>query len=138
MDDQPEVSEDWKQCSDLTIYEAAFWVRLKFDPREHAYRLKHGDAEINDSFMHHPGGYEAVIDKCEVILSAIRSGFIEITKEVHNRAGRLDLDKTYISKSDWLAWCNNNELFELTNMFGLPSIDIEEFAAQPRTEIRNH
>lgn len=117
MPDQFDVSEEWKQCSDLTIYEAAFWVRLKFDPRRHAYRSELDDA-YHDHFMQHPGGYEAVVEKCEVILSAIRSGLIKTTKNVLTADGHLDDYQTYISKSDWLAWCENNGLHELLVRFG--------------------
>lgn len=128
MADQFDVSEDWKQSSDLTIYEAAFWVRLMSDPRSHAYRSEFDDA-YHDYFMQHPGGYEAVVEKCEVILSAVRSGIIKVTKEVLTPDGRLDCHQSYISKSDWLAWCGHNGLHDLLARFGYNQVPSDYISA---------
>jgi hypothetical protein len=115
--DESLVLDEWKQCADLSIYEAAFWIRLKFDPRSHAHRMQLDDA-YSDQFMQHPGGFDAVLEKLEVIRSAIRSGLIGITKEVLMSNGHYDCDKTYISKSDWLRWCEGNGLHDLALRFG--------------------
>jgi hypothetical protein len=125
MSDQTNISDDWIQSADLSIYEAAFWIKIGTDPRVHAYRAEIDDAYY-DQYMQHPGGYEAVINKCEVIVSAIRAGLIKTTREVQGTDGSLNYQQTYISKADWLAWCDNNQLFDLIKRFGF----IERIAPQ--------
>jgi hypothetical protein len=110
------IDEYWAEVSDLTIFEAAFWMKVGGDPRSHRDRCAQDDA-YDYAFHDHPGGAEAVHQKCLVILSAIRGEHIQVITEVRRSDQELDLHQTLIRKSDWIAWCRRNGYSELADRF---------------------
>lgn len=97
---------NWLEISDLTIFEAAFWMQMNSDPWAHEYRCE-CDPEYKYYFDDNPNGRDAVYEKCFVLESLIRTGGIETTKEIYGNQ-KLDYDLTRINKSDWLKWCYHN------------------------------
>lgn len=118
------ISEEWRRSSDLTIYEAAFWVTLEADPRQSAARQDNDDAYYT-VFMNHPGGHDAVWKQCEAIVGAVRVGVIKATHEARDADGTLNFKGTYISLLDWLKWCRSHGLSELAERFAEgPPVDL--------------
>lgn len=101
------IDKYWFEISDLTIFEAAFWMVIGGDPRSHKHRCA-CDGNYEAHFYDHPGGAEAVHEKCLVIESAIRANSIKVTKEEYLDNRELDFDRTRINKPDWLNWCYHN------------------------------
>jgi len=121
--DTPPMDKYWSEVSDLTIFEAAFWMEIDSDPRWHSARCDQDNAYQNN-FDDHPGGAEAVSVKCEVIKSAIRAGLIKMTKEIRSKNGAFTTSNMLILKSDWLNWCRQNGYAALSdrinpNLFAL-------------------
>ncbi len=96
-------TKHWRGMSDLTIYDAAFWIVHKSDPEQHSSRCQ-ADSEFEQNYLDNPYGEEAVYKFSQQIISAIRSNDIKTTKE-HFKNDFFDIKRTYISKSDWISWC---------------------------------
>lgn len=134
-----EVNEDWKQSSDLTIYEAAFWMRLDSDPKLHKYFVDHIPGYNGDSYIYERGLDVDIWDKCEVLLSAIRSGLIKTTKESISEDGSLKCEQTYILKDHWLKWCNETKEYKnLAAKFDFDSLGHLPDIVVAATEVVNH
>lgn len=130
--DKKIIDKYWLEVSDLTIFEAAFWMLLG-DPLNHNrfYPTKDDDLYINDiDDLRHIG--EDICDgdiewrirtdeKGEVIASAIRAGTIKTTEVECFDKKRFDFKRTRINKSDWLDWCRNHGYSELADRFTCPS-----------------
>lgn len=113
--DEP-LDKYWSEVSDLTIFHAAFWMQLRGDPRTHEKLCAINDRHDSD-FYAHPGGYEAVCEKCEVIFSAVRAGLITVTDDIRGSDQGLDPKRACILKSDWIAWCRQVDDSELADWF---------------------
>jgi hypothetical protein len=108
------ITDYWFEVEDLTIFHAAYWMQLGGDPRAHDYRCEHDPYKTyEEHFYEHPGGYEAVRERCEGLLSAIRVGLIKVTEGVRGSGHDFDPVKTRILKSDWIQWCRRNANPEL-------------------------
>ncbi len=103
----------WSQISDLTIYDAAFWMAHKFDPRDHAFDIEHKAGYAD--YFEGSGGLAAVHEKCELLISAIRAGRIKLSGETYLNDQTINVGKTRILKNDWLTWCRNNGYFDTAN-----------------------
>jgi hypothetical protein len=114
------VDKYWLEIPVLTVFEAAYWMKIESDPRDHAERCACDD-EYKEHYFERPGGDAAVHEKCLVIDGVIEVGTIKITKEVRLSNQRLDFDLTRINKSDWLDWCSKNGYAELAARFTPPS-----------------
>ena len=100
------VNERWQKMSDLTIYDAAFWMVVGSDPTEHKL-LCDSNSYLGDQYYYHPGGLEAVCEKCEDIICAVLAGNIKLTHK--QQASEIQATQTdLISKSDWIIWCQQN------------------------------
>lgn len=115
MDTPPKNDSYWSVVEDLTIYEAAFWMHVGSDPRAHEY-LCAEDGAYSDHFNNHPGGAAGVIEKCEILKSAIRIDKIKVSCNVRKNDD-YDIGNTRIYKSDWLAWCREKGYVELVDLF---------------------
>lgn len=109
------IRKCWHKKSDLTIYDATFWMLFESDPEQHTYRCE-CDSEFETDYFENPNGSQALYETSEEILSAIRAKFIKITKKRQIGNG-LDIKKTYILKSDWIKWCQQNDYIDLSNLF---------------------
>ena len=109
------IRKCWLERSDLTIYDATFWMLFESDPEQHAFRCEY-DLEFAFNFSDNPNGEEAVYEKSQVIQSAIRAKKIETTN-VNLNGNFLDITKTFISKSDWIEWCQQHEYAGLCSLF---------------------
>lgn len=126
--DKKIIDKYWLEVSDLTIFEAAFWMLLG-DPLNHNrfYPTKDDDLYVNDiDDLRHIG--EDICDrdiewrirtdeKGEVIASAIRAGTIKTTEVECLDKKRFDFKRTRINKSDWLDWCRNIGYVSLADSF---------------------
>lgn len=119
--------EHWSRMSDLTIFQAGFWMQEKSDPLDHEHRCA-CDGSYENHFYER--GSEAVHKKCLEIDSAIRVGSIKITKEIRHNDLRLDFDHTRILKSDWIDWCYRNGYSELADRFTYPSNALQQETAE--------
>lgn len=115
------ITDYWFEVEDLTIFHAAYWMQIDGDPRAHDYRCEYDtDDSYESHFYNHPGGYGAVCERCEGILSAIQVGLIGVTKEVRGSDHDFDPMKTRIRKRDWINWCRtiqNQKIAELVAKF---------------------
>lgn len=115
------ITDYWVEVEDLTIFHAAYWMEIGGDPRAHDYRCEHDtDNTYESHFYDHPGGYEAVCERCEGILSAIRVGLIKVTEGVQGSNHNFDPMNTRILKRDWINWCRTipiQEIAELVEAF---------------------
>ena len=111
------LDQYWIEVSDLTIFEAAFWMQIGSDPRAHEYRCACGDTAYEVHFDDHPGGREAVHEKCLVIDSAAQAGKIRVTRDSRLKNNSFNFNRTHILKSDWLEWCSDNNYVELKKQF---------------------
>lgn len=109
------IDKSWCEKSDLTIYDASFWMVHESDPKQHSYRCE-CDAAFESNYIDYPNGEAAVFEKSQVLTSAVRAKLIATTKEVHNGMF-VDISKTYVLKSDWIQWCRQNGYIELSNLF---------------------
>lgn len=122
----------WIEVPDLTIYHAAFWMQLGSDPRRHEYRCD-VDEPYRDNFYYHPGGYEAVFERCGSLFRAINLGQIGVSEEVRRNDQELDFKRTRILKSDWIDWCRKSGNSALADRFsGIPSS--EQTSEQPSAD----
>lgn len=115
------IDKSWQEVLDLTIYDAAFWMEIGNDPIAHKYQCQ-CDSKYEEYYLDHPGGFDAVNKKSTVLLSAIRSGEIGITKSLVTQDS-FDINNTYISKADWIKWCKNHDYVNLSNLFS-PDLNI--------------
>jgi hypothetical protein len=113
--DEP-LDNYWSEVSDLTIFHAAFWMQLRDDPRHHDQLFANND-RYESHFYSHPGGYEAVCEKCGVIFSAVRAGLITVTADIRGSDQGLDPGRACILKSEWIAWCRQVGDSELADWF---------------------
>ena len=107
----------WSAAADLTIYEAAFWMRFEFDPREHAF-----DCENNSDYAQNfedRGGAAMAHEQCELINSAIREGSIKLSGMSYKSSHDFDVFKTHIVKTDWIVWCGKNGYSVIAEFFTL-------------------
>lgn len=105
----------WAEISDLTIYDAAFWMQTESDPRLHLLRCE-SDSEYENHYFEHPGGEQAVFEKCNILLSAVRAQIIKVTSDSPN----LNLSNSKnirINISDWIEWCSVNGYSNLIKFF---------------------
>lgn len=116
MSTTPLIDKYWFEVSDLTIFEAAFWMQIGSDPRLHNNRYEQ-DSTYADYFDEHPGGAESVYEKCDVIVSAIRVGHIAASAEIRLSDQTLDAGRSRIQKTAWIEWCKENGYWELANRF---------------------
>lgn len=143
------IDNYWYKVSDLTIGDAAYWTEIKTDPRAHKAQCEKDNAYA-EHFNDHPMGAETVAETSLAIISATRVGDIKITREEHQANGHLNSDRTFISKSDWLAWCRRNGSAELADEFeqtiapnnslraSAPSCNWQEAARTIADELFNH
>ncbi len=109
------IDDYWLQISDLTIYDAAFWMAHRFDPRDHEFDIEHIPGY--DDNYEGSGGLAATHEKCKFLTSAIRAGSIKLSGETYQDGQILNVGKTRILKSDWLNWCEENAYLEITSQF---------------------
>jgi hypothetical protein len=109
------IRQCWREMSDLSIYDATFWMVHESDPEQHTYRCE-TDQEFALNYSDNTHGEQAVYEKSEVILSAIRAKNIKTTTVKENGIF-FDITKTYILKSDWINWCRQNNYTALSNLF---------------------
>lgn len=110
------LTDYWFEVEDLTIFHAAFWMQRGRDPSAHDYRCKYDPDDSYERHFNEAGEYEAVCERCEGILSAIRVGLIRVTEEVRGSDHDFDPMNTRIMKSDWIRWCRRNANPELTKL----------------------
>jgi hypothetical protein len=115
MHDDLSVPDEWRESGDLTIYEAAFWLRLNSDPRVYEYLVEHDPDNTVD--LSERGLDIEIWEKCAVLRSVIRAGIIKVTQERLKADGELDCRKTHILKTDWLTWCDANGYDDLAARF---------------------
>jgi hypothetical protein len=97
------------------MYDAAFWLLMESDPITHKYKCDH-DHDYSIYYSEHPNGEYAVYDKSKEIISAIRAGFIKVTNEqIENDS--YNINKTYISMSDWIRWCKEQNYPDPKKLF---------------------
>lgn len=116
--DKKFVGNNWLELSDLTIFEAAFWMRIGCDPHglENA-QIFDGPPDIEASLNdYNPDWTYDVYETGEVVASAARAGLIKVTADIHN-GEKFDFERTRINKSDWLDWCRNHGYSELADRF---------------------
>ncbi len=113
------LSKHWHEMSDLTIYDAIFWMIHETDPEQHTYRCE-CDPEFASNYSDNPHGEDAVYEKSKVLISAVRSGYIKTTNEF-THINPLEIAATYILKSDWIRWCQQNGFTALSNLFSQQS-----------------
>lgn len=116
--DKKIVGNNWLELSDLTIFEAAFWMQTGDDPQylEDA-KIFEGfpdiEASLND---YNPNWTYDVYETGEVVASAARAGLIKVTADIRN-GEKFDFKRTRINKSDWLDWCRNIGYVSLADSF---------------------
>lgn len=111
----------WLGISDLTIFEAAFWMATGNDPDQLEY-----DPTFKDGLSDHsPDWSKDVCEESKVIASAIRAGSIKTTEEDCRDDKSFDINHTRINKSGWLKWCSSNGYSELADRFKTPAVDVE-------------
>lgn len=113
------IDVNWHEASDITIHDAAFWMQIGSDPKIHAEQFK-VDYKYSLNYSDHPEGEHAVNQKYEVIFSAIRAGDIKVTKEFLVNS-LFDVNETYISKLDWINFCQKKQYKKLCELFLNPS-----------------
>ncbi len=128
------IDDYWLHISDLTIYDAAFWMAHKFDPRDNRFDPEYSvgpefDPRAHALYMERSasyadyfegsGGLAAVQEKCELLISAIRAGSINLSGETYLNDQTINVGKTRILKSDWLTWCEENSYSELASQFAI-------------------
>ena len=117
VDGDDALTDYWYDMSDLTIFDAAFWMVIGSDPRLHHDRYAQDHRYATD-FEDHPGKAQMVHEKCEVIISAGHAQKpIPITAETRLNDHSLDARRTRILKSAWIDWCRNNGYSELADRF---------------------
>lgn len=102
--------DHWLEISDLSIFDAAYWMQVSADPRWHHSLWEPDDIKAErelEAFNNMSGGAEDVYEKCGLLLSAVRAGKIIATE---NPA--LDPNSHFtnikIDKESWLEWCRAN------------------------------
>lgn len=115
MNNTNKFDKYWLEISELTVHDAAFWTVVVSDPIAHMQQLE-SDDYYEQRYINHPGGLDAVLDKCTVFMSAITTGEIKKTKVIDDK-GALDIYKTYILKADWIEWCGNHGYINVVNLF---------------------
>ena len=101
--------DHWLEISDLSIFDAAYWMQVNGDPRWHHSLYERDDIEAErelDSFDNAPGGAKDVYRKCELLLSALRAGKIAATTPTDETNSHYKNIK--IDKESWLEWCRAN------------------------------
>lgn len=116
--DKKFVGNNWLELSDLTIFEAAFWMRIGCEPPDLKYiELFAGYPDITESLSDYNPDWEFdVFETGDVVASAVRAGLIRVTADISN-GGKFDFKHTRINKSDWLDWCRNHGYSELADCF---------------------
>jgi len=137
------IHQYWLEISDISIFDAAFWM-LTGDPLP----FRNSDLDYHYDFKKNKyppqyvvdfteergergdGDSVAILEKANVIKSAIRANLIRVTAD-HQYAATLEpnefiigplgrLSHIYISKSDWLEWCQHNGYADLVERFRHP------------------
>lgn len=112
------INSNWSEASDLTVYEAAYWMQIGDDPHEHGFRYAQ-DEMYATYYDDNPHKAQAVEKKCEVIIGAIRAKSLSITLEALHSNQMIDVMHTRILKTDWLEFCRQNGYADLVNQFTL-------------------
>lgn len=112
-----EIGDEWIDFSALTIFEAAFLLAVKEDPKVHAYRYQ-CDTEYSDYFDDRQDIQELIADKQSALLTDAHVGSILDAKhKVFLADGDLNSLKTLITKKSFIKWCDAQGYSEVANAF---------------------
>lgn len=133
--DKKFVGNNWLELSDLTIFEAAFWMRIGCEPPDLKYiELFAGYPDITESLSDYNPDWEFdVFDTGDVVASAVRAGLIRVTADISN-GGKFDFKHTRINKSDWLDWCRNHGYSELADRYKYSPLTIPATPHHPQAQ----
>ena len=110
----------WLDVDVLTIFEAAFWMYMKYDPREYE-KLCLQDPKFDLDFDDNPRRAELLHDECVALERAVLGGSIEVKRECRSTNG-LDFKKSLIQKDDWLKWCRLKRCTDIADLFSPSNI----------------
>lgn len=102
-----------KLMADLTIHDAALWMVMGTDPDAHEDRCD-SDPEYLQYYCDHRYGEAYVLEICGFIQSAARQGLIKANSGGDINDNHFDINTTYISKVEWLAWCQKEGYASIT------------------------
>ncbi len=111
------IDDYWLQAADLTIYEAAFWMQTGGDPRAHAYRCAYDTDSAYEDYFDERNVTEAIHDKCDVVITAIRARQINLSGETYQLNQEMDVHKTHILKDSWRKWCLEGKYPHIAELF---------------------
>lgn len=112
-----ELCDDWIDFSALTIYEAAYLLAVKDDPKAHAYRYQ-CDQTYSDFFDSRQDTQELIADKQSALMTDAHVGSILDAKyKVFLADGDLNSLKTLITKASFIKWCDAHGYPDVANAF---------------------
>jgi hypothetical protein len=112
-----ELCDDWIDFSALTIFEAAYLLAVKDDPKAHAYQYQ-CDQTYSDIFDSRQDIQELIADKQSALMTDAHVGSILDAKyKVFLADGDLNPLKTLITKASFIKWCDAQGYSEVANAF---------------------
>lgn len=149
--DKKIIDKYWLAVSDLTIFEAAFWMYVGSDPLNHEriydiYMDNISERNIGEGICNRiPEWADSVHEKCNIIASAIRAGSIRVTVEkgpYDPYVGHTpEFKAIHINKYDWLDWCRSIGYSSLADQFNqtapVGSVNISQPSPGAQTRVKH-
>jgi hypothetical protein len=101
-----QLCDEWLDYSALTIYEAAYLLAVKDDPKEHAYRYQ-CDQVYADYFDSRQDTQQLIADKQNALITDAHVGLLlDARHKVLSADGNLNPLRTLITKVSFIKWCD--------------------------------